>query len=102
MTQKVVILSQAASDLEDGIDFYDRIEAGVGAYFRDSLISDIRRLGVYCGKHAIHFGYHRALSGRFPFAIYYRDQAGVRQVVAVLDMRRNPSWIREELGSRDR
>jgi hypothetical protein len=43
MTHKVVILSQAASDLEDGIDFYDGIEPGVGAYFRDSLISDIRR-----------------------------------------------------------
>lgn len=42
MTRKVVILSQAASDLKAGIDFYGRIEPGVGAYFRDSLISDIR------------------------------------------------------------
>lgn len=102
MTHKVVILSQAASDLEDGIDFYDGIEPGVGAYFRDSLISDIRRLGFFFGQHAMHSGYHRALSGRFPFAIYYRDQSGLRQVIAVLDMRRNPSWIREELESRDR
>lgn len=101
MTRQVVVLSQAAADLENGIDFYDGIEPGVGAYFRDSLISDIRRLGLFFGQHAIHFGYHRALSGRFPFAIYYRDRAGLRQVVAVLDMRRNPSWIREELSSRD-
>lgn len=101
MTRQVVVLSQAAADLEDGMDFYDGIEPGVGAYFRDSLISEIRRLGLFCGQHAIHCGYHRALSGRFPFAIYYRDQAGLRQVVAKLDTRRNPSWIREELGSRD-
>jgi hypothetical protein len=41
MTRQVVVLSQAAADLEVGMDFYDGIEPGVGAYFRDSLISDI-------------------------------------------------------------
>ena len=54
MTRQVVVLSQAAADLEVGMDFYDGIEPGVGAYFRDSLISDIRRLGVDFGQHAIH------------------------------------------------
>jgi len=41
-------------------------------------------------------GYHRMLSAKFPYAVYYdvvQDQIRVR---AVLDCRRNPKW---ELGS---
>lgn len=97
MRMKVVVLAEAASDIERGIDFYDAIEDGVGLYFRDSIIADLRRLGVFFGKHRIHLGYFRALSSRFPYAIYYRDNDGTRQVVAVLDLRRSPEWIREQL-----
>jgi hypothetical protein len=41
------------------------------------------------------------LSHRFPFAIYYDVDNGIARVTAVLDMRRNPSWIRKELQDRD-
>ncbi len=47
MKKKVLVLAEAASDIERGIDFYDTIEDGVGLYFRDSIIADIRRLSVY-------------------------------------------------------
>jgi hypothetical protein len=69
-------------------------------YFRDSIIADLRRLSVYFGEHRIHLGYFRALSSKFPYAIYYRDKDGVRQVVAVLDLRRSPKWIRDQLTAR--
>jgi hypothetical protein len=100
MKKNVVVLAEAASDIERGIDFYNAIEDGVGLYFRDSIIADLRRLGVYFGEHRIHLGYLRALSSRFPYAIYYRDKDGVRQVVAVLDLRRSPEWLREQLTER--
>ena len=100
MKKKVLVLAEAASDIERGIDFYDAIEDGVGLYFRDSIIADIRRLGVYFGEHRIHLGYFRALSSRFPYAIYYRDMGGTRQVVAVLNLRRSPEWIRDQLSAR--
>ena len=100
MKKKVLVLADAASDIERGIDFYDAIEDGVGLYFRDSIIADIRRLGVYFGEHWIHLGYFRALSSRFPYAIYYRDVEETRQVVAVLDLRRSPEWIRDQLTAR--
>jgi hypothetical protein len=96
----LVVLSEAVSDIEQGMDFYDLIEDGVGSYFRDAIIADLRRLGLYFGAHAVHFGFSRALSSRFPYAIYYRDQGEIRQVVAVLDLRRNPDWIRDQLVSR--
>lgn len=100
MKRNVRVLAEAAYDIERGIDFYDAIENGVGLYFRDSIIADIRRLGVYFGEHRIHLGYFRALSSRFPYAIYYRDMDETRQVVAVLDLRRSPEWIRDQLTAR--
>lgn len=100
MRKQVVVLSEAAFDIEQGMDFYEMIEAGVGLYFRDSIITDLRRLGLYFGEHSVHFGFFRALSSRFPYAIYYRDQGEIRQVVAVLDLRRDPKWIRDQLVSR--
>ena len=100
MKKHIVVLSQAASDIERGIDFYNRMEKGVGDYFRDSIVADIRRLGIYFGQHRVHLGYFRALSSRFPYAIYYRDTDQARQVVAVLDLRRSPEWVRETLTDR--
>jgi len=100
MKRKVIVLAEAAADIERGIDFYDSIEDGVGRYFRDSIIADIRRLGVYFGEHRLHLGFFRALASRFPYAIYYRDKEETRLVVAVLDLRRSPEWIREQLMER--
>ena len=40
---------------------------------------------------------HRSLSKRFPFAIYYHVEADVVRVRAILDCRRNPSWIRRRV-----
>lgn len=100
MRKQVVVLAEAAYDIERGIDFYNSIEEEVGLYFRDSIIADIRRLGVYFGEHRMQFGYSRALSSKFPYAIYYRDREESRQVVAVLDLRRSPDWIRKQLAER--
>ncbi|KAB2639344.1 MAG: type II toxin-antitoxin system RelE/ParE family toxin [Verrucomicrobia bacterium] len=100
MKQIVIVLQEAASDIEQGIDFYNAIEEGVGLYFRDSIIADLRRLGVYFGEHRIHLRFFRALASRFPYAIYYQDRDGIRQIVAVLDLRRSPEWIRDQLTAR--
>ena len=89
-----------SSDIKRGIHFYNAIEDSVGVYFRDSIIVDLRGLELYFGGHQIHLGYFWALSFRFPYAIYYRDKDGVRQVVAVLDLLRSPEWIRNQLSAR--
>ena len=69
MKKIVSVLAEAAFDIERGIDFYDAIEDGVGLYFRDSIIADLRSLSVYFGGRRMHLGYFRALSSRFPYAI---------------------------------
>lgn len=92
---KVEILGPAEKDLEDGYRFYDSQSAGLGSYFLDSLYSDIDSLAYFGGIHPVVHGYHRQLSKRFPFAIYYRILNDVAVMFAVLDCRRDPSWIRE-------
>jgi plasmid stabilization system protein ParE len=94
---KVHILDEAQEDLLDGFRFYESQREGLGDYFLDSLFSDIDSLQIYAGVHSLHFGYHRLLSKRFPFAIYYRIARKTVRVYAVLDCRRNPAWIREQL-----
>jgi len=69
----------------------------VGEYFFDSLISDLESLKFYAGIHSKKFDFYRALSKRFPFAIYYDIKKNVVMVVAILDMRRDPAWIRDKL-----
>ncbi len=68
-----------------------------GDYFLDSLWSDINSLRLYAGVHTVYHGYHRLLSKRFPFAIYYRIEGRIARVRAVLDCRRDPVWISERL-----
>jgi len=98
---RVKILKSALNDLSEGSRFYDRQEQGLGAYFLDTLFSDIDCLQLYAGIHTQQFGtFHRMLSKRFPFAIYYEREQDTATVYAVLDCRRNPAWIRKLLGGR--
>ncbi|OGQ98732.1 MAG: hypothetical protein A2521_12995 [Deltaproteobacteria bacterium RIFOXYD12_FULL_57_12] len=91
------ILDEAQQDLIDGFRFYEKQEAGLGGYFLDSLFSDIDSLQIYAAIHPQIFGYHRLLSKRFPFGVYYRVEERTVLVYAVLDCRRNPAWVRERL-----
>jgi plasmid stabilization system protein ParE len=90
---RVEVLDEATADLADGFRFYERQTDGLGDYFLDSLWSDIQSLRIFGGIHAIHYGYHRLVSKRFPYAVYYRIEDGVARVRAVLDCRRDPEWI---------
>jgi hypothetical protein len=94
---KIRILTPVERDLEEGYRFYEWQSPGLGSYFLDSLYSDIDSLAYFGGIHQLVFGYHRHLSKRFPFAIYYRIINNEVVVFAILDCRRNPSWIRERL-----
>ena len=95
---KIRILEQAYQDLIDGYCFYEKQEDGLGTYFLDSLFADIDSLRIYAGIHSVHFDkYYRLLSRRFPFAVYYCIENNTVLVYAVLDCRKNPAWIRENL-----
>lgn len=94
---RIKILSSAVEDLHSGRLFYEMQAEGVGDYFFDSVFSDIDSLVLYAGIHFKVFGYYRLLSKRFPYAIYYTIEDELVIVWRVLDLRRHPDRIRQEL-----
>lgn len=95
---RISIQPSALSDLKEGYDFYEQQEPGLGNYFIDTLYSDIDSLQLYGGIHRTHFQrFHRLLSKRFPFAIYYQIGETDIFVNAILDLRRDPTWIVKRL-----
>ena len=94
---KIELLDEAEQDLFEGRAFYERQASGVGDYFASALAADIDSLILFAGIHPRVFGFHRALSKRFPFGIYYRLENEAVRIYAVLDLRRDPAWIRERL-----
>ena len=95
---KIKILSSAIEDLYEGRLFYEKQGEGLGEYFFDSLFSDIDSLVLYGGIHGKVYGYHRMLSKRFPYAIYYKlEDEELSVVYRVLDLRRDPNKIKQTL-----
>ncbi|MBK9324860.1 MAG: type II toxin-antitoxin system RelE/ParE family toxin [Hydrogenophilales bacterium] len=94
---RIRLLSIAVDDIASGRSFYERQQAGLGDYFLDSLFSDIDSLLLHAGIHQKVFGYHRTLSRRFPYAIYYRVEGEEIQIWRVLDCRQNPVSIAKRL-----
>ena len=95
---KIKILSSAYNDLLRGRHFYENQAENLGEYFFDSLFSDIDSLTLYAGIHPMLFGYHRMLSNRFPYAIYYKlDKNSNITIGRVLDCRQDPKKIEIQL-----
>lgn len=97
---KLRILDLAEADLLNGYQFYESQASGIGSYFMDTLLSDIESLRLYAGIHRQIFGFHRLLSKRFPYAVYYMVEEEEIRVWRVLDCRRNPPWIQSQLSKR--
>ena len=97
---KVRILTSAFNDLVAGREFYERQGEGVGAYFFDSLFSEIDSLSLFGGIHPKTKGFHRLLARRFPYAVYYKmDAPGSVVVYRVLDCRQDPQRLKRKLES---
>jgi len=95
---RIEILDQAAEDLIEGFHFYEAQQMGLGSYFLSNLYGDIESLRLYGGIHRQAYkDYHRLLSKRFPFAVFYTVRGEAVSIRAVVDCRRDPAWIRERL-----
>jgi plasmid stabilization system protein ParE len=95
--ESIEITQAAQDDLLAAYWFYEHQQAGIGAYFLNSLYADIDALQISAGVHVKvqPSGAFRSLGSRFPFAIYYLLEGKKVTVLAVLDTRRSPEWLRE-------
>ena len=96
----IKILNEAEVDIANGIEFYEKQKEGLGRYFYNSILSDINSLQLYAGIHYKHYkvnNFYRTLSKKFPFAIYYKYDNSTIYIYAILDCRKNPTWINSRL-----
>lgn len=96
----VAITGSALDDMAAAWRFYEATEQGAGDYFEHSMKREIASLASIHGIHRLVHGFHRMTVARFPFAVFYREEESVTLVVAVLDTRRDPDWIRSQLNNR--
>jgi hypothetical protein len=95
---RVEISEDAQEDLNEGFVFYEVQQPGLGDYFIACLRADIEGLKVSGGAHRVVYSdYHRLLSKVFPYGVFYTMEAGIAVVWAVLDLRKEPEWIRKQL-----
>ena len=71
--------------------------AALAGIFSNHLTLTFESLRLYASTHRRVFGYHRMLSKRFPFAIYYDLHKDEIRVWRVLDCRRDPRWLKLQL-----
>ena len=96
--KQIHYLASAKDDLRNGFYFYESQKSGLGTFFLDSIFSDIDSLQIFPNVHPIYYkNYHRLLSKRFPYAIYYKINSNQINVYAVVDCRRNPNWLRKRM-----
>ena len=96
--EKIEILNLAELDILDGFHFYESQASGLGLHFLENIYSDIDSLALNAGIHLKpHKNFHRLLSKKFPFAVYYSVSGETAFVHAVVDRRRNPAYIRQRL-----
>jgi hypothetical protein len=95
---RIEILEEAERDLIEGFHFYENQAPGLGLYFRTNLFADIEGLKNYAGIHSKPYKrYHRLLSKKFPFAIFYRLEKRNGFHSSGSGLPKDPAWIRDRL-----
>ena len=94
---KLIIRPSALDDLESSARFYNSSRVGLGDYFLDSMYAEIGSLEIYGGIHPIRYSHYRHIADRFPFAVYYKIEQNTVIVNRVMDMRRDPEYIKRQL-----
>ena len=84
--------TEAADDVSLARDWYDAQSAGLGDSFVGSLERTVDLIASLPEAFPeIATGLRRALLGRFPYALYYRLDGSVIDVIACLHTRQSPS-----------
>ncbi|MBS0571620.1 MAG: type II toxin-antitoxin system RelE/ParE family toxin [Proteobacteria bacterium] len=82
---------EAAADLQEAATWYEQQRPGLGGEFLDAVLAVFAGISQQPEIHAIvHRQTRRALTARFPFAVFYRIESKYVVVVAVMHGRRDP------------
>ena len=87
----MIIRPEAEADLANARDWYERQRAGLGAEFLLCVEEVLERIGRTPEMYmAVHHDVRRALTRRFPYAVYYRIAGNDVVVLGIFHTRRDP------------
>ena len=87
----MIIRPEAETDLVNARDWYEWQRGGLGAEFLLCMEEVLERIGRTPEMHAVvHQNVRRALTRRFPYAVYYRIEGNEVVVLGVFHTGRDP------------
>lgn len=102
MALDALIKPGAEADLAGAFSFYEQCERGLGWEFISCVESKIFFIQEHPNACPVkHAGFRRALIAKFPFGLYYKEEASQVVVFAILDLRQSIKKIEERLREQD-
>jgi plasmid stabilization system protein ParE len=99
--RRLVFHPRVEEDLDAIVAHYAPLDPALPGRFRARLMEQIERIELFPESGAILFeSYRRALLKRFPYMAVYRTSAGRLELLAVVDVRRDPAWIEATIARR--
>ena len=91
MNSPLRFLGAARSEYDRAYDFYERSESGLGERFADRIEYVLDRITANPRLHAVVLkNVRKAVVAKFPFCIYYREEANCIRVLSVFHTSRDP------------
>ena len=91
MTSRFSFHAGAVEDLQDARDWYEDQSAGLSLEFESAVDEGLERIAAAPRAYAeVESSIRRYVLSRFPYALFYRVNAGVTEVLAVFHHRRDP------------
>ncbi len=88
----VILDPEARVEFDEGYDFYEGRQAGLGEVFADAVQLVLDRIGESPQSHRVVFGnVRRAVVHGFPYCVYYREEATQVRVLSVFHTKRDPN-----------
>lgn len=91
MSLPVIFRPEARAEFDDAYDWYENQRAGLGEAFADQVQLVLDRIAAALGIHAAVFGnVRKAVVVRFPYCVYYREEATRLRILSVFHTSRDP------------
>lgn len=94
---KFFISDSAYDDLRETAHFYEAQEAGMSERFVRFIWNELEQILDCAGTHRRAGKYHRVLVQKYHIGIFYLIHDDTVDIRRVIDLRRDPRWIRREL-----
>ena len=91
MSFTIIFRPEARAEFDEAYDWYEGRRVGLGEAFADQVQLVLDRIAVTPGMHPAVFGdVRKAVVVRFPYCVFYREEASCVRVLSVFHTRRDP------------